>query len=161
MNPKQIENFYPLALAVRRLFHRMGHGATVLHRESGISAGMRAVLESVIHGGPMTVPQMARVRPVSRQHIQGLANALLDAGLVEYVENPAHRRSKLVAPTQAGRSAYAALRAREAEAFGNLPLGCTADEIAAATATLRKLLAALESPEWRAIIGETQDETEN
>ena len=60
MNPKQIENFYPLALAVRRLFHRMGHGATVLHRESGISAGMRAVLESVIHGGPMTVPQMAR-----------------------------------------------------------------------------------------------------
>jgi DNA-binding MarR family transcriptional regulator len=161
MNQAQIDSFYPLTLAVRRLFHKLGHGVSELHRETGISGGMRAELESVIARGPQTVPQMARVRPVSRQHIQGLVNALLDAGLVKMAENPAHKRSKLVVPTESGRAAFAAMRARETEAFGQLSLDCSAAELAAAGKVLRSLIDVFDGPEWRAIAGDTSPETED
>ena len=77
MNREQIQAFYPLSKSVRSLFHKMGAAAAALHEGSGISTGMRAVLENVVEGGPMTVPEMARMRPVSRQHIQVLVNDLL------------------------------------------------------------------------------------
>ena len=99
MNQKQLKSFYPLTLCVRRLFHKLSYGVAALHQNSSVSVGMRAVLESVIDGGPQTVPHMAKIRPVTRQHIQTLVNELLDGNYVEYIDNPAHKRSKLVAPT--------------------------------------------------------------
>jgi len=158
MDDEQIEALYPLTLYVRRLFHRLGHDVTALHSESGITAGMRAVLESVIAKRPQTVPEMARVRPVSRQHIQGLVNALLADGLVETADNPAHRRSHLVRATDAGRAAYDRLRAREAAAFRKLPLGIAAAEMNLAARVLATVLDALEGAEWRSAVGEATGE---
>jgi DNA-binding MarR family transcriptional regulator len=160
MDQRQIDNFYPLTQAVRRLFHKLGHGASALHRDMEVSAGMRAVLESVVHGGPQSVPQIARARPVSRQHIQGLVNALLDAAYVEYTDNPAHKRSKLVAPTALGQEAFAAMRARENAAFRRIAVESTAEDLAAASVVLRKLIATFDGPEWRSITGENATETE-
>ena len=160
MDRQQIDAFYPLTQAVRRLFHKLGHGAAALHRDKEISAGMRAVLESVVQGGPQSVPQMARVRPVSRQHIQGLVNALRDRGYVAYAENPAHKRSKLVAPTPRGHEVFAAMRTHENAAFRQISLDCSAEELAAANGVLRKLIAAFDGPQWRSIVGENATETE-
>jgi len=158
MDDEQIEALYPLTLYVRRLFHRLGHDVTALHSESGITAGMRAVLESVIAKGPQTVPEMARVRPVSRQHIQGLVNALLAEGLVETADNPAHRRSHLVCATDAGRAAYDRLGAREAAAFRKLPMGIAAAELNLAARVLATVLDALEGAEWRGVVAEATGE---
>jgi hypothetical protein len=41
-----------------------------------MTAGKRGVLKGLDRLGPQTVPQMARARPVSRQHIQTLVNRL-------------------------------------------------------------------------------------
>jgi len=161
MDQRQIDSFYPLTLAVRRLFHKLGHGVGAMHQDLGVSAGMRAVLESVVQGGPQTVPQMARVRPVSRQHIQGLVNELLAGGYVEYADNPAHKRSKLVAPTVRGQEIFKSLRARENAAFRLINLDCKADDMAAADRVLRQLITTFEGPEWRSITGENAPETEN
>jgi len=156
MNRDQREAFEPLSRAVRSLFHKMGAAVSLLHEGGGISggitAGMRAVLESVTEGGPNTVPDMARARPVSRQHIQTLVNELLAAGYVEYRDNPAHRRSKLVAPTRAGAVAFVALRAREAEALTRLSLNLDSEEMARAAQVLTQLIERFESPEWRDIV---------
>ncbi len=160
MNRQQIEAFTPLTQVVRRLFHKLGHGATVLHRDTEVSAGMRAVLESVIQGGPQTVPHMARIRPVSRQHIQGLVNALLDVGLVEYAANPAHKRSKLVTATAPGRKVFATMRSREGTALRQLTLDCTPEELTAASRVLRRLIDIFDGQEWQSIIGEVSDNTE-
>ena len=46
--------------------------------------------------GPLTVPQIAQMRPTSRQRMQRLADELAAEGLVEFIDNPRHRRSKLV-----------------------------------------------------------------
>ena len=161
MDQRQINSFYPLTLAVRRLFHKLGHGVSQLHSDIAVSGGMRAVLESVIRGGPQTVPQMARVRPVTRQHIQGLVNDLLTAGLVEYAENPAHKRSKLVAPTARGRRTYAEMRKREDAAFAQLPVSSSDEELAAAERVLRELIATFDGPEWRAIVGNAGPDLED
>lgn len=148
MNKQQIESFFPLALAVRRLFHKLAHGVDVLHQDSDMSAGMRAVLESVIDGGPQTVPHMAKLRSVSRQHIQGLVNALQDAGLVETIANPAHRRSNLVGATPHGAKIFAGMRATEIDALRRMPIDASPEELEAATKVLCALIATFEGADW-------------
>ena len=62
--------------------------------------------------GPLTVPQIAEMRPTSRQRMQRLADELADDGLVKFVDNPKHRRSKLVRLTSKGEARYRELNAR-------------------------------------------------
>jgi DNA-binding MarR family transcriptional regulator len=152
MNQKQLKSFYPLTLCVRRLFHKLGHGVAALHQNSDISVGMRAVLESIIDGGPQTVPHMARIRPVTRQHVQALVNELLEGGYVEYIDNPAHKRSKLVNSTKRGMRVFEKMRAIETEAFKRAKIEISPEEFEAARKVLSALIAAFESTEWRLVI---------
>ena len=62
--------------------------------------------------GPLTVPQIAQMRPTSRQRMQRLADELAAEGLVEFIDNPKHRRSKLVRLTRKGDARYRELNAR-------------------------------------------------
>jgi DNA-binding MarR family transcriptional regulator len=62
--------------------------------------------------GPLTVPQIAEMRPTSRQRMQRLANELAAEGLVEFIANPKHQRSKLLRLTAKGDAHYRALDAR-------------------------------------------------
>jgi len=62
--------------------------------------------------GPLTVPQIAEMRPTSRQRMQRLADELEADGLVEFIDNPKHRRSKLVRLTRKGDARYRELDAR-------------------------------------------------
>ena len=100
--------------ATRVLFHRLSAVADEVHRVAGLTAGPRGVLQDLYQNGPRTVPDMARARPVSRQHIQVLVNTLLERGEVELLPNPAHARSKLVALTDVGMASFDAIRHREA-----------------------------------------------
>lgn len=51
---------------------------------------------------PLTVAQIGRLAGYSRQAIQRAANALVDAGLVEMIANPNHKRAQLLIATPAG-----------------------------------------------------------
>ena len=62
--------------------------------------------------GPLTVPQIAQMRPTSRQRMQRLADELAAEGLVKFIDNPRHRRSKLVQLTPKGDARYRELNAR-------------------------------------------------
>jgi DNA-binding MarR family transcriptional regulator len=62
--------------------------------------------------GPLTVPQIAKMRPTSRQRMQRLADELAAEGLVKFIDNPKHRRSKLVQLTRKGDARYSELNAR-------------------------------------------------
>ncbi|CAM5668213.1 winged helix-turn-helix transcriptional regulator [Streptomyces californicus] len=44
---------------------------------------------------------------ITRQSVQRIADLLVERGLAEYTENPAHRRAKLLQVTDAGRRAVA------------------------------------------------------
>jgi DNA-binding MarR family transcriptional regulator len=62
--------------------------------------------------GPLTVPQIAEMRPTSRQRMQRLADELAAEGLVRFIDNPRHMRSRLVQLTPKGESRYRELHAR-------------------------------------------------
>jgi DNA-binding MarR family transcriptional regulator len=62
--------------------------------------------------GPLTVPQIAEMRPTSRQRMQRLADELAAERLVTFSENPKHRRSKLVQLTRKGEARYREMNAR-------------------------------------------------
>ncbi|GAB4182306.1 MAG: hypothetical protein Fur006_18020 [Coleofasciculaceae cyanobacterium] len=64
--------------------------------------GYWSVLRLLKINGPQTVPQLARYRYVPRQSVQKLANEMLKDGVIELVNNPAHKRSKLLRLTSRG-----------------------------------------------------------
>lgn len=103
---------------------------------SGLSVGVRNVLDQLRRGGDLTVPQLARAQDLSRQFTQRMVNDALADGLVELRRNPAHRRSSLVHLTPTGRGAIAAVIARERELLGRTGGDLTAAEL---TGTLRVL----------------------
>jgi len=123
----------------RQLFHQLKAVAAEIHGLGEMSAGMRGVLESLHERGPQTVPQIARSRPVSRQFIQSLVNTLLERQLVVLTDNPAHKRSRLVALTEEGRSAIVEMKQREQALITQLPLRCSEADLGRAAEVLRDL----------------------
>jgi DNA-binding MarR family transcriptional regulator len=79
---------------------------------TGWGGGAFGFMRSLALLGPLTVPQIAQMRPTSRQRMQRLANELAAEGLVEFIDNPKHRRSKLVRLTPKGDVRYRELNAR-------------------------------------------------
>ncbi|MUL38885.1 MarR family winged helix-turn-helix transcriptional regulator [Gloeocapsopsis dulcis] len=74
--------------------------------------GYWSVLRILKMNGAQTVPQIARYRYVPRQSIQKLANEMLEDGVIELVNNPAHKRSKLLRLTPKGDAVFQELSDR-------------------------------------------------
>jgi len=130
------------------LFHKLRSVAADVHGDGVLSAGRRGVLRSLDADGPQTVPQLARARPVSRQHIQMLVNGLLADGLVASEVNPAHQKSPLLRLTEKGKNQLIEMRGREMELLSRAHWNLTVEEIDNAATTLRALRKFLESEEW-------------
>lgn len=148
-----------LTMTAALLYFRMRKAAEEILGEGAQSSGRRSVLKGLAKAGPQTVPQMARVRAVSRQHIQKLVYGLLEDGLVELADNPAHKRSRLVKTTTAGQEAVEATALREAEILPELSRGLSLQEIETATRVLRHFKAAFEGERWRQLLRDHQGST--
>jgi DNA-binding MarR family transcriptional regulator len=74
------------------------------------------------------VSGIAREMGLARQSVQRTTDLLAQEGLVEYVENPAHRRAKLVQLTEAGRATLAGISGRQIEWTNALAANLAADE---------------------------------
>lgn len=111
----KIETLSRLVSENTRFLFVMNNIAEKLHGAGHISAGLRTILLDLETAGPRTVPDMARLRNSSRQYIQSMVNHLLEKSLVEYQANARHKRSKLVALTDEGRSILKGMLSREAE----------------------------------------------
>ena len=91
--------------------------------------------------GPLTVPQIAEMRPTSRQRMQRLADELAAGGLVEFIDNPKHRRSKLVQLTRKGAARYRKMSVRFLAVASTIGGGLNETEIRRTTAVVRQLSA--------------------
>ncbi len=67
----------------------------------GLTAAWWQVLGGVVDE-PRSVADVGRRMGVTRQAVQRIADLLVERGLAEYRPNPAHRRAKLLACTEAG-----------------------------------------------------------
>ena len=130
---------------VRLLWNALVQRGERLHAGEELSMGRRAVLEFLAKNGPATVPEIARRRRVSRQHIQALVNPLLDAALVAAAANPAHRRSVLLRLTGAGERKLERMKRREALFVRRADPPLAEVELHRAAETLRTLRSSLEA----------------
>ena len=117
--------------------------AEELARPAGLTAAWWQVLGAVL-GEPLPVAGIAREMGLARQSVQRIADILVQRGLAEYRDNPAHRRAKLLAPTAAGRAAIGRIGPAHAAAAARLAAVLGEEALAGAVATLRVLSTALD-----------------
>ena len=145
-HPREVPEMTPKAHTLYQLIRHIRSGFNLLralgddlHRDLKVTAAMRAVMETLAEDGEQTVPQIARAKSVSRQHIQVNVDALLRKDLVVLGGNPSHLRSPFVALTQQGQSTFATMRRREADLLEGLAKGFGLEQLAQASATLGTL----------------------
>ncbi len=126
-----------LSVAVIELYFRI-EAATEAIAGFAHAGGEWGVLRSLSLEGPQTVPDMARARPVSRQHCQSIVNELKARGMVEMIDNPRHKRSSLVKITNAGQSYFDKMTERFLLASAALAPKFDAGDVETATKTLRQ-----------------------
>jgi DNA-binding MarR family transcriptional regulator len=102
-------------------------------------AGNWGLMRILREDGPRTVPEVARMRSVSRQYIQKLANELSEGGLIEMIENPAHKRSKRMRLTRKGEREFERLTGRLRAFLGGMAADFRPGELRSATRTIRAL----------------------
>lgn len=106
---------------------------------TGWGGGAFGFMRSLARVGPLTVPQIAEMRPTSRQRMQRLADELAGEGLVEFIDNPKHRRSKLVQLTPKGVARYRELNARFLAIASTMGVDLSEAHIRRTTEILRRL----------------------
>ncbi len=96
-------------------------------------------MRSLMKQGPQSVAQIARARPVARQAVQRMADELADQALIEFVENPTHRRAKLARLTNNGKKLMDETMAAELRFAGRLATNFGEREVEIARDVIRRL----------------------
>ncbi len=132
------------------LFHRLRFVAELIYGEQGRSTARRGVLRGLARFGPQTVPQLARTRKVSRQHLREVVQALERAGLVVRVPNPRHARSQIVEVTARGRQLVAQMDQTDAQVLWAAAGHLSRAELEITARTLKRMREGFEQARrWR------------
>lgn len=132
-----------LVLRVFRLNGLFLEAAEGMARPAGLTAARWQVLGAVLRE-PRTVSGIARAMGLTRQSVQRLADALVEDGMAEYAPNPAHRRARLLRPTERGWAAIGAIRPLQYAWTHRVTEDVSAGELRQAVATIDRVIARLE-----------------
>ncbi|MFE9010982.1 MarR family winged helix-turn-helix transcriptional regulator [Streptomyces cyaneofuscatus] len=142
--PSEQELLSRAALTVFRLNGQFLGVAEELAKPGGLTAAWWQVLGAVLRE-PLPVAGIARTMGITRQSVQRIADLLVGRGLAEYVENPAHRRAKLLRATEAGRDAVSRIGPPHAEFAARLAAELGPEGFAEAVEVLERLTGAMDS----------------
>jgi DNA-binding MarR family transcriptional regulator len=137
--------FSDLVVQVLRLHGRLIAAGNAMARPLGQTEARWQVL-GVIEHGPATVAEIARVFGLARQSVQRTADALQREGLAEFVENPRHRRAKLVRITPGGKAVLRKIQAVQQEWADELGARIGERDLRAAEDVLGRVRKALGPP---------------
>ncbi|WP_405664185.1 MarR family winged helix-turn-helix transcriptional regulator [Streptomyces sp. NBC_01166] len=132
------------AIGVFRLNGRFLSVAEELAGPAGLTAARWQVLGAVLTE-PLPVSGIARAMGITRQSVQRIADLLVDGGLAEYVPNPAHRRAKLLRPTEEGRTAVSRITPAHGEFAARLAEALGEEEFARTVQVLERLSDAMDT----------------
>ena len=142
--PSAADSFRRLIAEVYELAGRSRSTSERFSRPHGQSVARWHVL-SVLLDEHRTVPQIADRLGLQRQSVQRVVNELHDDGLVDFIDNPDHARSRLIAISATG-ARTARMLFEESEASRERTLSSakvTASEMNRARAVLERLNRAL------------------
>ncbi len=115
-------------------------------RGAGLGDSEMSVLNAVVEAERApTVPQIGRSFGQPRQLVQRAANALMEAGLIEAMPNPDHKRAVLLRATATGLKLKRDIDQRADSLAANVAAGLDAAAIRAATASLHDIRTGLEA----------------
>jgi DNA-binding MarR family transcriptional regulator len=135
------------------LFHCVRWVAEQIYGEDGRSTTRRGILRGLARYGPRTVPQLARSRSVTRQHVQEVVDRLATDGFVELVANPSHARSRLVRITQRGATFVTRTDDIDARVLVAIGGDLKTPALALTARTLRAVREAFEdAPRWQHVV---------
>ena len=136
----------PTALAMDLLireilfsFFRLNATGERLFAGLGQTPGKVSLMRSLMEQGPQSVAQIARARPVARQAVQRMADELAEHGLIEFVENPTHRRAKLARLTAKGKKMMEETMTAELKWAGRLTRNFGEGEVEIARDVIQRL----------------------
>jgi DNA-binding MarR family transcriptional regulator len=135
--------FTELVIALFRVNGAMVAVGDDMTRDLGMTAARWQVL-GAIGSEPKTVAAAARQMGLTRQNVQRIADWLVESGIAEFVDNPNHRRAKLVALTKDGVALRQQLGRRQARWANATGAQVGAGELRATTDVLKRLKKALE-----------------
>ncbi len=104
--------------------------------DTGFTGARMRIAAVLAPDATRTAPQIARSLGLTRQAVQRVADDLAELGLAEWLENPEHRRARLLRLTSAGRAAYGEALQRKALWAQGLSEGLTPAWLAVATELL-------------------------
>lgn len=141
MATRKAEAIAELMLDVAQCFFRIRAAGQKTGLITSWGGGAFGFMRSLAMLGPLTVPQIAEMRPTSRQRMQRLADELAADGLVEFIDNPKHRRSRLVQLTRKGAARYREMTARFLAMASSIGGELNEPEIRKTAAVVRQLSA--------------------
>ncbi|MBD8877994.1 MarR family winged helix-turn-helix transcriptional regulator [Roseibium polysiphoniae] len=136
----ETSELYELIRLIRPVHRRLARAVEAKLVGTGISVGMRAVMEVLDEAGATSVPDIGRALFLARQQIQLLVNDLEKLGLIGRHPNPAHKRSPLFALTDSGRTQFGEIRAGEDADIALVSKRFSSAEVAAAQQVVCALL---------------------
>jgi DNA-binding MarR family transcriptional regulator len=110
--------FQDILTELFRLRAEMLDSAEHLAAAAGLTSARWQIL-AAIEATPAPVAQVARRLGLTRQAVQETADAMGREGLITFLENPEHKRARLMSPTLKARKALGYLRPRQLQ-FANL-----------------------------------------
>ena len=132
---------------IRLSFNLLRARSDEMNLDLNVNASMRAVMESLASGDEKTVPDIARSKGVSRQHIQVIVNGLAKATLIKTRGNPDDKRTFLVSLTDKGRGVFTEIQKREALELKHLAEVFSSEELDVTQRTLHNLIDTLKGKE--------------
>jgi DNA-binding MarR family transcriptional regulator len=133
-------------MATFRLNGRLIDVAQHLAAEGGLTAAWWQVIGGIVDM-PRTVADIARRMGMTRQGVQRVADLLVARGLAEYRPNPAHRRAKLLACSEAGHWAIRRIALAQRPWADSVAATIGADDLRHTLSTMRRLIDELETDE--------------
>ncbi len=137
------ERLHDLFREVFALRDVLAMGMDAVHEYAGLRTPQVRTADLLDRLGGATVPEMAAALGLTRQGVQVVCNELRDMGLVDFVDNPRHKRSKRAVLTDAGRDRLRAVRKNEARFIASLLPDIDGDAVDAALSLLRNIRASL------------------
>lgn len=133
-----------LILTTFRLNGRLLDAAQGMAVAGDLTAAWWQVIGGVLDQ-PRTVAEIARRMGMTRQGVQRVADLLVDRRLAEYRDNPAHRRAKLLACTEAGYWAVRRISLVQHPWADRVGTAVGTDELRAALGVMQRLVEVLEA----------------
>lgn len=110
-----------------------------------LTVRMRAVLEVLRAEGDLSVPDIAAKLEIQRQYVQLMVNETLSSGFTKQLPNPRHKRSPLLALTDAGRALIDNVVAQEKDVMQFIGADLSDEEVETALKVVLKVTTKLKT----------------